>query len=148
MIEGLPPLEEIWQLLKKRSQGIHKQVNSVRQAYESLHKIERFFQHRKKGAKSTDDVEAEEEEEANEEGEEGEKAHKDLPVIVRPANPWAKKPDSWLLKAQEKVEEAAAQVIPLDPMPNYVFKLKDELPDYALMICRLYEDGFGPFDGT
>ncbi|KAM7542180.1 hypothetical protein Aperf_G00000005329 [Anoplocephala perfoliata] len=149
VIEGLPPLKETWGLLKKRTKEIYNQVNSVRQAYESLHKIERFIQHRKKSTRSTDEEEeaGEEEEEAADEGEEEESPKKELQVTEKPANPWAEEPDPRLVKAQENVEEAAIQVIPPDPMPNYVFKLKDELPDYALMIHRLYEDGFGPFDG-
>uniref|UniRef100_A0A915EUU8 Adenylate kinase 9 n=1 Tax=Echinococcus canadensis TaxID=519352 RepID=A0A915EUU8_9CEST len=144
VIEGLPPLEEVWQELKKRSRSVAKEISYVRQAFETVHKLERAMQRRELNKKAK-----EEEEEAMMEGEAGGgddgTAKKSL-KREESANPYAKKLDPRLVKAREVADEAASRVIPLDPMPSYVFKLRDDLPDYALMIHRLYAVGFGPLE--
>ncbi|KAL5965146.1 Adenylate kinase 9, partial [Taenia solium] len=154
VIEGLPPLEEVWQELKKRSRSVAKEVNYVRQAFETVHKLERVM-HRRELSKAA--MEGGEEEEGEEVGKEeammeGEADGGDVETVKKSpkpdesANPYAKKLDPRLVKAREVADEAAARVTPLDPMPLYVFKLKDDLPDYALMIHRLYGIGFGPLE--
>lgn len=155
VIEGLPPLEEVWQELKKRSRSVAKEVIYVRQAFETVYKLERVMHHRELSKAAMEEGEEEEgegigKEEAMMEGEVGggeEETVKKSPKPDESANPYAKKLDPRLVKAREMADEAAARVIPLDPMPLYVFKLKDNLPDYALMIHRLYAVGFGPLEG-
>lgn len=146
MIEGLPPLEEVWKLLKERSKEISKQVNLIRHTHESLHKIQHLLQRVKKYSATTNEEEAEEEEEIEMNQEEDE-VQNGLRQTEEPSNPWAEQPDPHLIKAQERYERAAAQNISPDPMPTHVFKLNDDLPDHALMIHRLYKIGYGPFRG-
>ncbi|VDO04588.1 unnamed protein product [Rodentolepis nana] len=150
VIEGLPPLEEVWQLIKERSEQIHKQVNSTRQAYESLQKIRHLLQQLRKDSGDANEEEVGEEVEEKEEDDENleEDEEQGFPQKTKEScNPWAEQPDPRLEKAQKRFDEAASQKISLDPMPTHIFKLKDELGDRALMIHRLFKIGYGPFEG-
>ncbi|VDD79669.1 unnamed protein product [Mesocestoides corti] len=140
VIEGIPPLPEVWQDLVQRSKAVASEVKSVREAVEKLHTLE---QAAKRAGQRRGGDEEEEEEAKDEEGlmEDGgnEKDESE--------NPYAKTPSPRLVAARQLAEEANAKVIPPDPMPSFVFKLKDALPDNAFLIHKLYTIGFGPLEG-
>ncbi|KAM3176028.1 hypothetical protein ACTXT7_007328 [Hymenolepis weldensis] len=147
VIEGLPPLEEVWELLKERSKEIYKQVNLIRHTHESLHKIQHLLQRVKKYSANTNEEGAEDKEEIDMNQEEEDEVQNGLRQTEEQSNPWAEQPDPHLIKAQDRYERAAAQNILPDPMPTHVFKLNDDLADHALMIHRLYKIGYEPFEG-
>ena len=151
-------MEDVWKKMKARSKRIAKEVIATRRAFENLDKLEKALT-RKESKKTMEEEEAEGEEgeEAGKTGEEemaeGEGEGSGGADIIKPqkklepANPYARKVNPRLAQARELADQAANKTIPLDPMPAFVFKMKDNLSDYALMIYRLYGIGYGPLEG-
>ena len=147
-------MEDVWKELKRRSRRIAKEVMTTRQAQANLDKLEKVMRRKELKKFTGEEGEEEEEEKAREEemaeGEGEVEAGVDViksPKTLESANPYAKKVNPRLVRARELAEQAANKVIPPDPLPSYVFKMKDDLSDYALMIYRLYGIGYGPLEG-
>uniref|UniRef100_A0A0X3NG87 Adenylate kinase 9 n=1 Tax=Schistocephalus solidus TaxID=70667 RepID=A0A0X3NG87_SCHSO len=115
VIDGLPPNVVVWEKIVEKSAEVRQALTTKRTTLESSRKAEAEAKRRA--------------EEAMEEDEEGQ--HE-------------KEPDPILEAARAAAELEKNKPIPIDPLPTFVFQLKDGLPDYALLMHRLYLRGYGP----
>lgn len=117
VIDGLPPIEEVWKELSANSHKTAKVIDSRRILLEARRKAEVDAKRRMGEAMEEED---------------------DMGLLQA---------DPQLLAAKEAEDKVIDLPPPVDPLPYMVIQLKDGLPDYALLIHRLYALGFGPLKG-
>ncbi len=119
IIDGLPPNLEIWKPLIAQSKAAGEEVKSKRAVFEARRAAE---------AKAKKQAE----EAMEEDGADGGVSARNDPAVVA---------------AREAAEAEAGRPMPIDPLPTITFELKDGLPDYALLMHRLYLMKYGPLKG-
>ncbi|BHF69496.1 Adenylate kinase [Sparganum proliferum] len=115
VLDGLPPNVVVWEKIVEKSAEVRQALSTRRNTLEASRKAEMEAKRRA--------------EEAMEEDEEGQQE---------------KGPDPILEAARAAAETEKNKPMPSDPLPTFVFQLKDGLPDYALLMHRLYLMGYGP----